>query len=393
MTVVPTLCAGSSLRLIADRFSEHQLLYVPDAAPPLAHSSTGFDAFLEQHAPLPISDEHPGTTSWYKSLVLDPDTRPLAYAHLEQQLPDLPLCAAGNGLILHDPVIWAFFGRNPEGHTALRGRPEHLDAVGASGTWHWQASGTKRWRVRADCEGSWPAGSQPSCGEYMNIDCAAGSLFMINTALYYHETELPPQQAPSVSFAKEFYLAENQAVCSQLSLPTVSTTMHMSCSVCEWCGTATGLSRILGGSVRAAASECECLCCSVRRQARRLFRRGWHEAITLARKSQIQMQMQVAYSILLLGAANGRRTKRSTNKNQMSRLIALATHAFDGCSIKLLPIQFDDVSKLPLTISNGYCELPRAPINEIGTEISFNCTVRQLHEMMIQSLFNYTNKS
>eukprot|EP00435_Cladocopium_sp_Y103_P073646 s151_g44.t1 len=42
----------------------------------------------------------------------------------------------------HSNAAWVFFGRNTGGR-ALRGRPEHTDAIQHSGTWHVQLKGEK----------------------------------------------------------------------------------------------------------------------------------------------------------------------------------------------------------------------------------------------------------
>jgi len=40
----------------------------------------------------------------------------------------------------------------------------------------------------------------------IQVDCCEGDVFIINTRLWYHQTILPPQPNPSVSYARDFWL-------------------------------------------------------------------------------------------------------------------------------------------------------------------------------------------
>ena len=50
----------------------------------------------------------------------------------------------------HGSHAWIFVGDNSRGTESLDGRPEHTDALAPhiEGTWHYQISGSKLWRVR-----------------------------------------------------------------------------------------------------------------------------------------------------------------------------------------------------------------------------------------------------
>ena len=129
--MIPTLHADENLTpgLIAQRFSRHQLLYIPHASTTsclLAPSA--LEDFLEQHAPLPITIEQPRTGAvgpasthnsqfgrgrFYKTMVLEPDTRPLAFSRALTQL--LPKSLPSDGAIDAQDVLWVFFGENPPG--------------------------------------------------------------------------------------------------------------------------------------------------------------------------------------------------------------------------------------------------------------------------------------
>lgn len=121
---------------------------------------------------------------WYRSLVLSADDSPEAFSEMENQMPrGLPA-----KLKIQDKCMWIFWGHNPL-RTPMRGRPEHVDYVEAMGTCHWQASGCKKWRLRRSPSGVWPLGSvAPHVDDVCEVLCEEGSFFLINTALYLHQT-------------------------------------------------------------------------------------------------------------------------------------------------------------------------------------------------------------
>ncbi|KAG8459157.1 hypothetical protein KFE25_002564 [Diacronema lutheri] len=95
---------------------------------------------------------------------------------------------------------WFFIGANG-GHEPLAGRPEHTDALSHDGTWHYQLSGRKAWRLRPTDEllealvpkrrgaGGAAVPRPPSAHE--EIVCHAGDVLLINTRLWWHSTTLP----------------------------------------------------------------------------------------------------------------------------------------------------------------------------------------------------------
>lgn len=106
---------------------------------------------------------------------------------------------------------------------ALRGRAEHTDDVDHSGTWHVQLAGTKTWYIRPletahEWGGAPPklnklkgADKGPRGGWRFRIDTQQGDLFIINTRIWWHRTELMPDSTGdglSVSVARDFYLPE-----------------------------------------------------------------------------------------------------------------------------------------------------------------------------------------
>jgi hypothetical protein len=143
----------------------------------------------------------------------------------------------------HDDGAWLFFAHNPatkhtdttttttttttatssiNDHT-ITGRPEHVDDVTHSGTWHVQLNGTKTWYIRpcpaaADWNGNPPTLTKEMNGVYqgtalkgtrLKIKVEQGDLLVINTRAWYHQTEIegqsistPPSQASIISEEK-----------------------------------------------------------------------------------------------------------------------------------------------------------------------------------------------
>jgi hypothetical protein len=94
----------------------------------------------------------------------------------------------------------------------MQGRPEHTDSISHDGTWHYQLSGTKRWLLRPtrqlwkqlDVRGEHATKEPPKTP--VIIDCQQGDVLIVNTRLWYHQTILPPQPLPSVSYARDFWI-------------------------------------------------------------------------------------------------------------------------------------------------------------------------------------------
>jgi U3 small nucleolar RNA-associated protein 6 len=118
---------------------------------------------------------------------------------------------------------WIFFGRNVGGGkggdgTSVEGRPEHTDAVSHDGTWHYQLSGRKTWylrptlelmelvRKRSSLES--PATMDPAL--VLEVNCQEGDVLIVNTRLWWHRTQIPPQHVPSVSYARDFFFSQEK---------------------------------------------------------------------------------------------------------------------------------------------------------------------------------------
>jgi len=149
---------------------------------------------------------------------------------LEKRLPitQLPESMVDQTSCNHGPCIWMFFGKNPMAQKSrLQGRPEHTDSVSHDGTWHYQLSGSKIWRIRATEElkemiAKETNKSQSTTGtkrkrvgddsdnpgakkDYYDIECKEGDIILLNTRLWWHQTFVPPQARPSISYARDVY--------------------------------------------------------------------------------------------------------------------------------------------------------------------------------------------
>lgn len=121
----------------------------------------------------------------------------------------------------HEPCVWIFFGRNSattkrgDETTDLQGRPEHTDSISHDGTWHFQLSGTKRWMLRPTpkllqhLQQTLPAEEFQTWSDMekssITVNCEQGDVLVINTKLWFHQTILPMQSQPSVSYARDFW--------------------------------------------------------------------------------------------------------------------------------------------------------------------------------------------
>ena len=232
--------------------------------------------FCEQHGAVlsgrKLAENVASENQWYTSVVVDAMEFPSAFCDLEQLIP----CHAAVQKLQCQDCFWIFWGQNL-GSVPMRGRPEHVDDVDAMGTLHWQASGSKKWRLRRARGVPWPATSvPPRDDDVFEVLCDEGSWFLVNTAVFLHQTEIPSSRM-SLSYAREFDISEGAAAGHATTAVggSVRVCRVGSClpgnvervyRVCLWCGTATGQSQ--DGSPR---QECACLCCSVKRSAARAF--------------------------------------------------------------------------------------------------------------------------
>eukprot|EP00960_Hanusia_phi_P003713 109849-Hanusia_phi.AAC.2 len=261
-------------------YRKKQLLYLPNAVANKKHARETIGFCKTNAEKLSIAkywtwenEDSRTAQQSYRSFVLQASDNDTLFHELQKNFPALDLF---HGIEM-DPVAWVFVGKNSVPSSSMKGRPEHVDDVGASGTVHWQVCGKKLWRLRPCLQAEWPEGAtKPSPYEVIEIECKPDSILLVNTSLYYHETKIPCTEdgegGLSISIAREFYLptADNlvvkprMPVCGRLVAPYVSMvsgsfeTHH---TICAWCRTPTGIS-----TETSQNAVCACLCCMLRRQ-------------------------------------------------------------------------------------------------------------------------------
>eukprot|EP00985_Skeletonema_marinoi_P012567 scaffold6079_cov88-Skeletonema_marinoi.AAC.1 len=127
----------------------------------------------------------------------------------------------------YGPALWLFFGKNYNSNESLLGRPEHTDSVTHDGTFHYQLSGTKIWRLRPTAELMEQNESSPSNKKrkveesesdkandnHIEVECRQGDILLLNTRLWWHSTNIPSQDDPCISYARDIYFSEQKHDC------------------------------------------------------------------------------------------------------------------------------------------------------------------------------------
>lgn len=170
--------------------------------------------------------------SWYVACIIQKNQ------HLQDKfLSSVPVAAPSFinsnewSQIVHTTPMWLFCGRN-DSEEDLPGRLEHTDSVSHSGTWHYQLSGSKKWKVRPLNSPEWGSSGAPilkkkflklrqACQSRVVHDpveklnrleftCHEGDIVLLNTRIWWHQTFLPSTansfENLSISFARDFYL-------------------------------------------------------------------------------------------------------------------------------------------------------------------------------------------
>jgi U3 small nucleolar RNA-associated protein 6 len=159
----------------------------------------------------------------YCSFIIQHDANILKEILERLPMSDLPL---NNNSIRYGPGLWVFFGLNKgdeEDGKTLEGRGEHTDSVSHDGTWHYQLSGCKDWFIRPtnemlqvlercsrnDLIERWKTEEgtiEKKDRRRLQIRCRKNDVLLLNTRLWWHQTQLPPNPEPSVSYARDIYL-------------------------------------------------------------------------------------------------------------------------------------------------------------------------------------------
>jgi len=104
---------------------------------------------------------------------------------------------------------WIFVGRNQQhcgGGEWMSGRREHTDSIEHDGTFHHQLLGNKLWKLRptAELRERCDRDHDLALLDRYEVLVEEGDVFVINTQLWWHQTEIPPGW--SVSYARDLYL-------------------------------------------------------------------------------------------------------------------------------------------------------------------------------------------
>jgi hypothetical protein len=226
----------------------------------IENDTVGSSAVLDA-ASLFSSGERPTDETYYASCIVQGDSVLVAEAlQLTPFKNGIPPCIFDD--TRHSFPVWLFIGRNSR-KLPMEGRPEHTDAVSHSGTYHYQATGTKLWFVRPQACAEW-GGCEPRCyydmvpvshkgggatsgtlhfplhqrrpyspprgssnsrprrsrsnrtseealpgNGTLRIECLPGDLLFINTRLWLHHTQIPCTTGHpfgvSVSCARDFF--------------------------------------------------------------------------------------------------------------------------------------------------------------------------------------------
>jgi U3 small nucleolar RNA-associated protein 6 len=148
----------------------------------------------------------------YCSFLVQKDKK--AYEDLVQRLPLKEFSWNSWG---YEPCLWIFFGRNSS-DKYLQGRTEHTDSVSHDGTWHYQLSGTKQWFLRPTAKLMEHMAEKLDTEELqqwnestkLQVNCHQGDVIVVNTRLWYHQTIIPSQKLPSVSYARDFWVSRSE---------------------------------------------------------------------------------------------------------------------------------------------------------------------------------------
>lgn len=192
----------------------------------------GYCSFLVQHS---------------KDVLEDLLTSTLPMVHLPVQESDSKDDdTAATMKVDYGPALWMFFGKNCNSDESLLGRPEHTDSVTHDGTFHYQLSGKKIWRLRPTAElmeamsssehnQSSPSnkkrkieemeGDKDANNHHIEVECKEGDILLLNTRLWWHSTIIPSQDVPCISYARDIYFTQQKDDAAQEEQPNRESSM------------------------------------------------------------------------------------------------------------------------------------------------------------------------
>ena len=167
------------------------------------------------------------TGNWYATWIVQHDQQVV-----DEALQSLPVSELQPGLredslggdsdsrkLVHENCLWFFVARCDRD---MAGRAEHTDGIEHDGTWHYQLRGAKRWYLRPTdqlLEMMAQTAHDNTClldkETAIVVECQAGEVLLINTALWWHRTEIPcTTRTPdglSISYARDIYFPDESA--------------------------------------------------------------------------------------------------------------------------------------------------------------------------------------
>ena len=167
------------------------------------------------------------TGNWYATWIVQHDEQVVDQVLRTLPMPELQPgarhddnCEDGMELV-HSKCVWFFVARCS---SDMPGRAEHTDKIAHDGTWHYQLRGKKRWylrpteellsRIKMNSASCTEAGALDQDSALV-VECRPGDVLLINTALWWHRTEIPctTSETPeglSISYARDVSLAAHK---------------------------------------------------------------------------------------------------------------------------------------------------------------------------------------
>lgn len=203
---------------------------------------------------------------WYSSFVLEKDAATDFLSSMSSVDPDL----------LRIPLkdwhptgtVWSFFGSNAESRP-MAGKPEHVDQLRPGViTMHSQICGRKLWMLRPNAGAeSWDKVMNVPMlsSERIEIACGEGDQLLIDTAAWYHATNIPGGTGFTWSIAQDFS-HQNEADKEEGTVQIESVQLRISQQLCQLCLTPTN------PPAGSPPGTCGCWCCGQERLKITLWR-------------------------------------------------------------------------------------------------------------------------
>lgn len=166
-------------------------------------------------------------------------------------------------------TVWSFFGSNAESRP-MAGKPEHVDQLRPGViTMHSQICGRKLWMLRPNAGAeSWDKVMNVPMlsSERIEIACGEGDQLLIDTAAWYHATNIPGGTGFTWSIAQDFSHQNDEADKEEGTVQIESVQLRISQQLCQLCLTPTN------PPPGCPPGTCGCWCCGQERLKITLWR-------------------------------------------------------------------------------------------------------------------------